>query len=217
MSKSHLQLRAADGRALVYKYYRQTEAAENLLLILPGNHYGIDGPLLYYPNRALREKGWDTFAMVYGFQSAAESFAPEMIPSLIAETGAAISTVLAEREYQRVGLVGKSLGALLAVQLCSTEEMLSTARVAYLTPPLGTPFFDQLLEQTQQPSFLALGTNDRYYSSTALEAIRSRRPFVLTLVEHADHSMNIGGDVRASMEVVRKVSMDVVAFMAGKD
>lgn len=217
MSLNRLQLRAADGRALVHKYYRQDEAAQGMLVILPGNHYGIDGPLLYYPNIALREKGWDTFALVYGFQSAAETFAPDMIPSLIEETSAAIQTVLLEREYPRLGLVGKSLGALLAAQLCSTEDRLSTARVAYLTPPLGTPFFDQLLEQTKQRALLAIGTDDRFYSAGALEAIRSRRSLVLTLVEHADHSMNISGGIGASIEAVRKVSMNVVAFMEGKD
>lgn len=212
-----LKLRSADGRAVPHKYYRQDEAAKGLLVILPGNHYGIDGPLLYYPNRALREKGWDTFALVYGFQSAGETFVPEMIPNLIEETSAAIHIVLMEREYPRLGLVGKSLGALLAAQLCSTQEWLSTARVAYLTPPLGTPFFDQLLKQTQQRSLLALGTSDRFFSQVALEAIRSTRSFDLTLVEDADHSMNIGGEVGPSMDAVKKVSLDVVAFIEGNE
>ena len=212
-----LQLRAADGRTIVHKYYRQDEAAKGLLIILPGNHYGIDAPLLYYPNRALRDKGWDTFSLVYQFQSAGETFAPEMVPNLMEETNAAIHTVLLEREYPRLGLVGKSLGALLAAQLCSMQEWLSAARVAYLTPPLGTPFFDQILMQTRQRSLLAIGTNDRFYSQSALEAIRKARPFDLTLVEHADHSMNIAGDIGASMQAVQQVALDVVAFMEEED
>ena len=67
---ANLDLKTADGRPLIHKFYRQSEMAEGLLLVFPGNHYGVDGPLLFYPSELLRDLGWDTLAVSYGFQTA---------------------------------------------------------------------------------------------------------------------------------------------------
>jgi hypothetical protein len=211
-----LPLVASDGRPLVHKFYRQTGDPSGLLLALPGNHYGVDGPLLYYPSKLLRDLDWDTLALSYGFQTLGVEFDHEMVPGVVQECQGAVRIILSERIYSKIGLVGKSLGSFIIAQLCSIEEALGDARCLYLTPPLGTPFFDQLLQQGTQPAHIAIGTEDRFYNPLALEDLSEKRSFGLTLIENADHSMDVPGDLRASIEAVRRVTQEGVDFILGK-
>jgi dienelactone hydrolase len=120
---------------------------------------------------------------------------------------------LGQREYRHIGLIGKSIGAGVVAHLFQVEPGLGEARGVYLTPPLGTPFFDPVFTQTKQPAYFAIGTADRFYQQEALDSLREARSFELTLIEAADHSMDITGDLEASIEAVKKVSREVVDFL----
>jgi hypothetical protein len=211
-----LPLVASNGKPLIHKFYRQEDDPVGLFITLPGNHYGVDGPLLYYPSKMLLDAGWDTLALTYGYQSTGEEFNHEVVPGVVRECQDAMRHVLSKRDYPNVALVGKSLGAFVIAQLCNIEETLEDARCMYVTPPLGTPFFDQMFQISSQPAHIALGTKDRFYNQQALEDLRTKRPFSLTLIDHADHSMNVAGDLDASIEAVRRVTQEGVDFILGK-
>ena len=208
-----LDLSAPDGNPIVHKYYRHADPAEGLVVTFPGNHYGVDGPLLYYPSEFLRSAGWDTLAITYGFQSRGLEFAPAILGDVLSESENTIQVCLKDREYDKIALFGKSLGALIVAQFCASMSELLEARAVYLTPPLNSPFFGQLFLQTSQNAHVAIGTGDRFYSETALEELKSEREFGLTLIEDADHSMNIGGDIHATMEGMKRVVKEVVDFV----
>jgi hypothetical protein len=211
-----LPLKTADGRPLMHKHYRQREDARGLLVGFPGGHYGVDGPLLYYPSELLQVEGWDSLVVTYGYVTAGGELSVETAPALLSECQGALKQVLAERDYPRVALVGKSLGAGVAAYLCRQVEELAEARAAYLTPVLGSPFFDDVFSETQQPAYVAIGTKDRYYDKQVLDDLKESRPFELTVVEGADHSMDVRGDLRASLGAVERVVGETVAFLKGR-
>lgn len=208
-----LPLQTADGRPLVHKFYRQRGPTQGLLVTFPGAHYGVDGPLLYYPSLALLHAGWDTLAVTYGFQSAGGDLKARDLSGLLQECRQAVEGALAGRAYPRVALVGKSLGTGVVAHLCRDLPVLAGAQAAYLTPMLGTPFFDPAFAETRNPAFVALGTADRYYDAEALEQLRRRREFRLTVVEGADHSMNVPGDLEASLANMARVVRETVDFL----
>jgi dienelactone hydrolase len=212
-----LPLTTADGRPLAHKFYRYAEGAAGLLVTLPGNLYGPDGALLFYPSVFLGAQGWDTLALMYGFQSTMSGAGPEAIASAITECAAAIASALRERSYPRIGLLGKSLGCGIAAQVCLSESALAAARVAYLTPMLGTSLFDPLFSQTRQPAYLAQGTADSFHDTAALEALRETRSFSLTVVEGADHSLIVPGDLAASIAALDRVTREVIAFFTAPE
>jgi hypothetical protein len=207
-----LALQTADDRPLMHKFYRHECEPASLLVTFPGDNYGVDGPLLYYPGEVLRESGWDTLAITYGYKTAMEEMSLEVIPGLIDECTKAVHFVLAERDYSRIGLVGKSLGANVVAHLCQVEPALKDARAAFLTPPLGNPLFDSSFTKLEQRAYMAMGTRDRFYNTERLEALKEARQFTLTLIEGADHSMDVPGDLDASLEAVRRVVSEVVAM-----
>jgi dienelactone hydrolase len=210
---TNLDLTTSDGRPLVHKFYQQPEPAVGLLVVFPGNHYGVDGPLLYYPAELLRDLGWDTLAITYGFQTASKEPFEEGLEALLSECRAAVTEALAQSDYPRLGLVGKSLGAAVVAQLCVTESEIAGARAGYLTPALGTPFFDPLFIDTKQPAYVAVGTADRFYSTEVLDNLRRQKEFELSMIKGADHSMNVSGNLAASIDCVRQVVDRLMDFL----
>jgi predicted alpha/beta-fold hydrolase len=208
-----LKLNTPDGNPIVHKYYRHADSAKGLVVTLPGNHYGVDGPLLYYPSEFLGNRGWDTLAITYGFQSRGEEFTPGIIADVLEECEYAIRACLNERQYKRISLLGKSLGALIVAQLCGSMGEVKDARAIYLTPPINSPFFGQIFLQTSQKAHMAMGTGDRFYSETELEELHSEREFTNTLIENADHSMDIAGDIEATMDGMKRLVSEVVDFI----
>lgn len=209
---TQLDLKTADGRRLMHKFYRRKNPA-GLLVTFPGAHYMIDAPLLYYSALALGRLGWDTMALSYGFQTAGEPFSPAAIADLLSECRAALEHVLSLRPYARLGLLGKSLGALVAAFLCGEMAELAAARTVYLTPPLGETPFAETLEGTRQPALVVIGSEDRYFDQDALDALSAQAGVTLRIVAGADHSMNIPGDLRASLAAVGEVAEQAVAFL----
>jgi dienelactone hydrolase len=209
----NLLLRTADDRPLMHKFYRQEEEAHALLVTFPGKNYGVDGPMLYYPSELLMAAGWDTLAVSYGFQTGMQELSVEVMPGLFEECRTVIEAALGQRDYSQIGFIGKSIGAGVVAHLFQVESGLGTARGVYLTPPLGTPFFDPVFTRTKQPAYLAIGTADRFYQPESLDSLRKARSFKLALIEGADHSMDVTGDLQASIEAVKRVTREVVDFL----
>ena len=112
--------------------------------------------------------------------------------------------------------MGKSLGAAVVAYLCQTESSLVNARAAYLTPPIGTPMFDPIFSQTKQMAYLATGSDDRFYDPKVLETLRVPHLFKVTVIQGADHSMDVPGDLEASLEAVKLVVGEIVEFLQGE-
>jgi dienelactone hydrolase len=210
-----LPLRSTDGRPLPHKFYRHAEESAGLLVAFPGNLYGSDGALLFYPSVFLGGMGWDTLALSYGFQSTMAGAGPEAVASAVAESTEAVRAALKGRSYPRIGLIGKSLGCGIVAELCISVPALAPARAVYLTPMLGTSLFDPLFTQTHQPAYIAQGTADGFHDPEDLEALRRVRRFSLTLVEGADHSLVVPGDLGASIAALERVTREAISFLTG--
>jgi acetyl esterase/lipase len=211
----NLGLKDSRGKPLRHKYLCQEKDPQGLFFLLPGDNYGVDGPLLYFPSRMLFSDGWDTIAVTYGYQSAGEIFSPAHIPNIVDECAAALQRVLEERGYPRIVLAGKSLGAAVIAVLCTMDKKLVNLRAVYLTPPLGTPVFDPVFLETRGEAYIAVGTADRFYEESAFNELHTRRSFSYTLIPQGDHSMNIPGDLSGTLDAHARVTKDLIKFAEG--
>jgi predicted alpha/beta-hydrolase family hydrolase len=212
----YLDLVAEDGNPLRHKYFQQEGQPAGLVITFPGDHYGVDGPLLYFPNQLLWTQGWDTAAITYGYQSAGKPFSPLAIADVFNECKRAVSTLLAKRSYARLILMGKSIGASLVTLICQEMTLPHRTRAIYLTPALG-PMFNPGFIETTHPALLALGTDDRFFDETAIAELTKNKAFHLVQVEGADHSMNIPGNLAASLEAIQRVTEAVNEFISSAD
>lgn len=207
-----LPLVAADGSPLPHTYYRQDGDPAGLVIILPGLHYGLDGPLNYHLIHGLREQGWDSLGLMYGFQVAMRSGFAENWLSTLEECRQAIRVSTAERSYPLLTIVGKSLGSSLLAVLATDTEELREARIAHHTPPLAMPALEDQLAAARQPMYLALGSADRFYDPERIDALKARRPMLVRIVDGADHGMDVAGDLEATMRAVKLVVEDTLSF-----
>jgi phosphoglycolate phosphatase len=208
----HLPIQTSDGRPVAHAFHRQDQAPRGLLICLPGQSYGVDGPLLYYPKRILQSRGWDTLGLTYSFQTTMSGLTAEAVAASMAEAKAAVQMAIRQRTYPQLCLVGKSLGAGVLAWLCREEESLGRARAAFLTPLLGTPIFDTAFVESRSRAYVAIGTRDRFYDPAALDRLRSQRPFELRVVEGQDHGLDFNGSLEASLGDLQAVVGDLVEF-----
>ena len=205
-----LPLKSHDGRPLPHTFYEAE--GTGILLVLPGLHYGPDGPALYLLAKRMQAAGWDTLGLTYGFQAAMTFPWTDHAGETLAECRAALEAVRLHRSYERIAVVGKSLGTILLVQLCAEGVVPEEARVAHLTPPLGNPVFDGAFAETRQAAYIAIGTRDRFYDPAALQALAAKRPAYLRVLEGADHGLDVPGDLAATLRAVGQVVEDTTAF-----
>jgi|SRR3990170_3857618 len=205
-----LPLKTHDGHPLPHTFFEGEGAG--LLIVLPGLHYGSDGPVLYHLAKRLQTSGWDTLGLMYGFQASVAFPWTDHVAQILAECEAAAREAMGRRDYPRLGFVGKSLGSLVLVQLCARGVVPDRANVAYLTPPIGNPLFDSTFAATRQPAYVAMGTADSFYSDQALAELRAQRPVLVRIVEGADHGLDVPEDLAATLRAVGVVVEDMAAF-----
>jgi hypothetical protein len=187
-----LPLKTHEGRPLPHTFFEGD--GSGLLIVLPGLHYGPDGPVLYHLAKRLQNSGWDTLSLTYGFQASMTFPWTEHVAETMAETTAAVREGIAHRRYPRLGIVGKSLGCIVLVQLCSQGVVPPEALAAYLTPPVGNPMFDSAFAATRQPAYIAIGTADSFtrygWQDCRAQAGAGARG------AGADHGIDVGGDFK---------------------
>lgn len=210
-----LPITTGQGDPMVHKFYTHGDTAKGLMITFPGDHYGVDGPALYFPNKLMDRAGWDTLMLTYGYQSRSENFALDKIPEIMGECSAVVRMLLEARTYPKIVLLGKSLGCGVVAFLCQSEPKLAEASSVYLTPPVGTAGFDPLFSETNQPSLLVIGSEDRFYEEGALEKLQHQRDFEWLLLHGLTHSLDKPGDIRASLRAIEMITERIVKFVTG--
>ncbi len=199
-------------------FFRQQEEARHLGILFPGLGYTSHMPLLHYPGRLLLSRGADLLRVEYAYDKEEDfqSLPPgERIRWLAADATAACSAGLNQGEYNGVTLIGKSLGTLALGHLITTYPKLKEPRCVWLTPLLRN---DQLMAQimeTKHQALLVIGTRDPHYDPAKVAAVRDATGGEWIVIEGADHSMDIGEDVMASIEALGRIMAGIEKFLFG--
>ncbi len=173
-------------------------------------------PLLYYASRLLLAPHADVLWVEYAYHLVA-GFRP--LPGwlderrLFDDAVAAFEAAIRQRPYQKVTVIGKSLGTLGMTHLM-TEKALAGARAVWLTPLLRDERVRTRLGQAPQFSLIVIGTADGSYDPALpgeFEEVPLRRVLV---VDGADHGLEIGDDMGRSLQVMAQVLDAIEASLA---
>lgn len=78
--------------------------------------------------------------------------------------------------------------------------------LSMLTPILTSPQLADHLLETKQPIFHAIGTKDRFYQEELIDQLRQTKPNLhLALAPNANHALEIGWDVHASIATLETI------------
>ena len=171
-------------------------------MVLPGRGYTCHMPLLYYATLLLIDRGADVLAVDWPPEEGAQ------LEGL--KTRAAVAEAHGARRYERVTLIGKSLGTLAAAHLLAHEPAAAGARVVWLTPPLAWEPVREQVTATADRSLLLVGDADALSDNAFVAA----HPGAKHVVSGGAHNLEIPGDVLGSVDALRGVVAAMREFLA---
>lgn len=203
-----------NSTAVPNRFFQQTGAARDLAVVLPGLNYTCDMPLLYYPARLLVEHGADVLQVhanytLPAFQSRERV---EQVAWLGQDAQGAVEAGMKQRFYERLILIGKSIGTLSLAYLV-TQGGYATATTIWLTPLLRQPWLAQAAAQCRGPALFVAGTGDPTYDPAAMEKIQQATGARTFILERANHSLEIPGELQRSVAWMSEYIQEIERFL----
>jgi hypothetical protein len=183
--------------------FHDDPASDRLMVMLPGQGYSCDHPVLYYLRRVAINHGFDVLSIEYGFQAAHLEFDAQASATMQDDVWQAVNAVL-ERGYRQVCIVGKSLGTPLAAELAKT---ISIGKVSLM---LLTPIGDASQGLDTIRTLAVIGTGDLLYSP---EMVTASPNVEWQVFDGLNHSLEVQGDWRASLTALDRVIAVCEAFI----
>jgi hypothetical protein len=201
------------------RFYRQESETHSLAIILPGFGYNVDLPLLYYPGRIALSKTMDLLCLETEYNlhpTFSKLTDAEQLACLDADADAAFDAAVSQRAYQKIIFIGKSLGTMEMGHLLERYHTLPNSRWVWLTPVLTDPRLVEQIQKHHPISLFAMGTNDHYYDDSVLRALIKATQGKLITIQEANHSLEIPGNIRQSIQALNQVMTEIEAFMANR-
>ncbi|HUV59441.1 MAG TPA: alpha/beta family hydrolase [Desulfatiglandales bacterium] len=199
-------------------FFLQEHPTDHLSIIFPGMGYTSHMPLLYYPARLLLILGDDVLRLEYDYNKRPEFLKlplPERAEWMLRDVSAACKAVSSQRSYQRITLIGKSIGTLAMGHLLTTDAMFEKAQTVWLTPLLRNESLRTQIKQCGQHSLFVIGTADPHYDPDYLAEAKAATNGESLVVEGADHSLEIEGDLLQSLKAMERVVLAIEKFLMG--
>jgi hypothetical protein len=164
-------------------------------VILPGVRYFSQAPLLWFARESAQARGWSVVEVDERAPAGEEPFAwmrEQAKRALDAASGAELTVV-----------VGKSLGSVAAT--------LVTGPAVWLTPLLIRPEIVDALAGTSAPTLLVGSPADPTWGDGT---VPENEALEVLELDGLDHSLQVSGDPRASLDSLGRVTERVGAFFA---
>jgi len=177
-------------------------SGRELAVLLPGLSYTVEKPLLYYTGQLLHDRDADVLSVDFTYNRD-DTFlnAPDddRLERLRTDGQAIMKFVRSLGEYERITIVGKSLGT---ISMGWAINDFLDARLVWLTPSLGGTGLRAQMLGRPNPAFCLIGTRDPAYSETLVEDLTADG-IEVAVIEGADHGFSHAGGPVASVALVQ--------------
>ncbi len=211
-----LEIRGREGLAVANTFLRQLGPTLQLAMVFPGIRYSVQGPLLYYGTKLFLERQADVllieqaYSRIHAFLDLAER---EQLGWIYDDAAAASATVLKQRAYGEVTLIGKSLGTHAVAHLAQMEGRPFAQQLIWFTPVLVDDRVQAAITAGGARSLVIIGSRDHYYDERFLAAARSAGVRVVC-IDGADHGMEVDQGAAKDIGVLQTVIQQLADFIA---
>ena len=195
-------------------FFKLETETDHLALILPGLNYTCDMPLLYYSTQIMLGAGADVVQVKYDYTEKTMEKSvtlPEKVALLQKDVTKITSVALEQSKYQRLTVIGKSLGTLGISCLLEAAFPVKPQICIFLTPILQQMLVAFEMIKSCPNTFYVIGTTDPYYDPELIVKFRSKQPDNFLIIEGVNHSLELPGDTIHSLSVldniVRRLNM----------
>jgi hypothetical protein len=217
VSSDQLDIKGYSGRPLKNRLFRQSVDINEVALVFPGLAYDSNMPLLHYSIETIIASGINVLTVDYDYSNNPEFLKQSQMTRsdwLIEDVESALKIITEEENQEVVCLTGKSLGTLALGYLLETHENLRDAKTIWLTPLIKNP---ELLEQMlahMKDAVMVIGTKDPHYDRDIVDRLNSSTQLSGIIVDGANHSLEIKGDVTQSLRVLMQIVSILQQFLA---
>lgn len=192
----------------------QSKSSGHLGIILPGYHYSVDMAPLGYAGRVLREQGADLLRIEYVYYQTSFVQQPETEQDrwISSDVFAASNLVLSQRAYNKIALVGKSLGTIAMGHLLG-DNRFEKAACVWLTPLLTVEWLRARIAQIHPRSLFVIGTADQFYRPAILSELEDVTNGRTCLIEGANHGLEIPGDISGTLGALHQMVQALQEFL----
>lgn len=215
-SSDQLNIKGYNGRFLKNRFLRQSGGTQEVALVFPGLAYNSQMPLLHYSIKTMIDSGLNVLSVNYDYSNNPEYLKQSQTVRsdwLIEDIEAAVKVITKDENQEIVCLAGKSLGTLAVGYLLETREDLRDVKTIWLTPLIKNP---QLLEQMlayMKDAVLVIGTKDQHYDSDIIDRLNAATQLSGIVIEGANHSLEIEGEVTSSLRVLMQITTILQQFL----
>ena len=214
----HLDITGYQGRLVPNEFVRPEGSVGRLAILLPGFAYTCDMPLFYYAESLCVAAGIDVLRVEYAYNTVPGFLNlpdDETDRWLAADVTAAYRAAIEQGAYRELVLIGKSIGTVaMAYLLTMTDRFAGPVRAVWLTPAFGLPHLTELMVRCPDPSLIVIGDADHHYDPAALARLRATTSPEVLVIPGADHSLEIPGDLTASIAALQQTMQAVERFLA---
>ena len=199
-----------------YTRFRNQNPNENLCIMLPGLGYNTQRPLFHYATGLCVEQNIDVLHVNYRFakndqfKKLPES---EQTQWMYEDVKATVEEVLKGTDYEHCFLLSKSIGSIPMAIEWSKRNFIRNAFGIWLTPLLKQDLVYEALLHTELPSLCVIGDQDHHYIEERVKILKKNELLSTVTVPNSDHSLEIKGDIAASIDALKMVMECVQAFI----
>lgn len=210
-----LEVNGHANAKLLNRFLKQTGESRALAVILPGLNYSCDNPLLYYTTNLCSAHSIDVLQLWANYTGAEfQSLSDEaQLHWLVEDATALIAAGRAQRSYSHLILVGKSIGTLTLGALLDQANTYQDAHLIWLTPLIRYPVVVRSMSHSAKNSLFLAGGADRSFDTNLLGGARRFLSHQHLIIDGADHSLQIPGDLPRSLDVMKQIVAEVETFI----
>ena len=209
-----LDITGYQGESVLNTFMKQGQPTKHAALILPGQGYSCQGPVLAYPAYELATRGVDVLCVEYGQHPGFATFPrDEQGQCAVEDARAGLEVLLRQQAYEQLTIVGKSLGTLVMGRLLTTMTFALDVRTIWLTPIITLLGLREQMRQAARQSLLVIGDADFAYDADALARVREFLRGEILVIAGADHGLLIQNDTLRSIQTMKRVIEAMQRFL----
>ena len=195
-------------------FIAQPNPTRHLGIVLPGFRYSPEMAPLQYAGRILLAQGADLLRIEYTYYRTDFPKQPqsEQDKWISSDVSAAYEAALSQGSYEKITLIGKSMGTIAMAQLLA-DPRFQSATCVWLTPLLTVERLCLSIEQVRPRSLFVIGTADRFYKPEILKRLEHSTGGQSVVLEAVDHALEIPGDIPRSLVVLNQIVQALQEFL----
>jgi hypothetical protein len=201
------------GMNIPFTMLSKKEDSGKLAILLPGAGYTVQAPILHYSTGVFINKSFDVLQVKYQYNNDfyVDFSMDELSEAIKMDVHTVLDSVFAERTYENVYLIGKSIGTIAMSSVLEREEF-KNAKAIWLTPLIQREDVLGSMAGSVNKGLFIIGDKDHYYSEERFLKAAENPNISPRLIPNVNHSLEYDEDIVESIDVLKSIIKDIENF-----